>query len=660
MSLDTLASSAGSPYAHGKQWRRQGDTVSANFAQLGDDGVENRYSRPINIINYNRQESCEMSTKPPRSPYHIRKPVAFERSRQWVEEQQKHRWHDLSPPEIDNDLAGHNDDHWKSSQESDLNSKSPHQRHRGQQHNGDDDNDDDIAYLDNALLQHQYGEQRQHNQHYSREMLGMGELHRHNLPERAAEELNHHHQPVQRFYDGRIPTTAEEGIYHDDTRWLQFPIVLQGARNMRHIRHRLRPDPEHQGTRAIRSRRLINKAGERNVLFLNLPEKSVRFVKDLVTTLVDVQWRYTLTVFMLSFFGSWLLFAILWYLIAYAHGDLNFDPETGERLGEGSQPCVEGATTFAAFLLFSIETQVSTGYGAKTPTEECPEVMFLLTVQIIVGVVIDAAMVGIVYAKLVRPPKKISDMKFSRKAVICQRDGKLCFVFRLSDIKQQHAIETKISAVMLEQRRSLEGELIEKHESYMKLENQGRILLMWPVTICHVIDRDSPLFDVSAKDLLQKKFEIVVTLTGGTMTTGQVNEARTSYLPGEIYWGHRFENIIQFDVRSERYVAANERIDAVEPVDTPLCSARRLEEVLEEVHQYMEQERERDLDGAEQNVTNGGNGYMSQESDDENAGIQLDKLSEKLKLISEEKLSPPDEGQSRPTEQKDLIQTSEL
>lgn len=65
-----------------------------------------------------------------------------------------------------------------------------------------------------------------------------------------------------------------------------------------------------------------------------------------------------ITVFALSFFVCWILFAALWYLIAQAHGDLTFDKKTGERMSDGPVPCVEGAKTFAAFLLFSIETQV--------------------------------------------------------------------------------------------------------------------------------------------------------------------------------------------------------------------------------------------------------------------------------------------------------------
>lgn len=101
-----------------------------------------------------------------------------------------------------------------------------------------------------------------------------------------------------------------------------------------------------------------------------------------------------------------------------AHGDLNFDEKTGKRLGDGSMPCVRGATTFAGFLLLSIETQVSTGYGEKYPTEECPEAIFLMIVQLIVGLIIDGAMIGIVYAKMSRPPRKSGELKFSKKSVV--------------------------------------------------------------------------------------------------------------------------------------------------------------------------------------------------------------------------------------------------
>lgn len=47
--------------------------------------------------------------------------------------------------------------------------------------------------------------------------------------------------------------------------------------------------------------------------------------QDIFTTLVDAQWRWTLLVFAMNFLLSWLLFAVIWWLIVFTHGDLNLD-----------------------------------------------------------------------------------------------------------------------------------------------------------------------------------------------------------------------------------------------------------------------------------------------------------------------------------------------
>lgn len=60
----------------------------------------------------------------------------------------------------------------------------------------------------------------------------------------------------------------------------------------------------------------------------------------------------------MTYSTCWLVFAILWYLISYAHGDLMIDDASGKLMNEGSMPCVTGATTFGGFLLFSFELQV--------------------------------------------------------------------------------------------------------------------------------------------------------------------------------------------------------------------------------------------------------------------------------------------------------------
>lgn len=125
-----------------------------------------------------------------------------------------------------------------------------------------------------------------------------------------------------------------------------------------------------------------------------------------------------------SYFLSWTFFAILCYMVAFSHGDLMFDEVTGERLGEGKEPCIIGVYDFTSMLIYSIETQTTIGFGEKYPSEECPETMFLFILQIIVSIAIEGGMISIIYAKTARPAKQLTKLKFSDKAVV--RMNKMC------------------------------------------------------------------------------------------------------------------------------------------------------------------------------------------------------------------------------------------
>ena len=51
--------------------------------------------------------------------------------------------------------------------------------------------------------------------------------------------------------------------------------------------------------------RLLFKHGRRNVKALNLPEKFIKFAKDIVHTLVEMPWRKLLFIVVLTFFTTW-------------------------------------------------------------------------------------------------------------------------------------------------------------------------------------------------------------------------------------------------------------------------------------------------------------------------------------------------------------------
>ena len=52
------------------------------------------------------------------------------------------------------------------------------------------------------------------------------------------------------------------------------------------------------------------------------------------------------------------------------------------------------------------------------------------------------------------------------------------------------------------------------------------IFFIWPLEIIHIIDEESPLFEMSADDLNREKFELVVILEGTIKTSSMTFQAR--------------------------------------------------------------------------------------------------------------------------------------
>ncbi|XP_006789733.1 ATP-sensitive inward rectifier potassium channel 11-like, partial [Neolamprologus brichardi] len=135
--------------------------------------------------------------------------------------------------------------------------------------------------------------------------------------------------------------------------------------------------------------RFVSKNGTCNVAHTNIREQG-RFLQDVFTTLVDLKWLHTLIIFTMSFLCSWLLFGMIWWLVAFAHGDL-------DQSGDDFIPCVTDIHSFSSAFLFSIEVQVTIGFGGRMITEECVSAIIILIMQNIVGLVINAIMLGCIF-----------------------------------------------------------------------------------------------------------------------------------------------------------------------------------------------------------------------------------------------------------------------
>ncbi|KAJ3656134.1 hypothetical protein Zmor_015232 [Zophobas morio] len=341
-----------------------------------------------------------------------------------------------------------------------------------------------------------------------------------------------------------------------------FPMVIKK-----------RPKRRNRKIQYNEENRIMNKRGRLNVYLYKIPEKSIRYVRDLWNTLVNMRWRWLMLTVSLINVIAYFSFAELFLLDAWVSGDFNSLP---------SEPkCINGVHNFTSFFMLGIETITTTGYGYFHPTEYCYLVWLILTCSTLVTIFIDGAFISVVYVKMSRPAIRINHTMFSKKAVISLRNGKLCLIFRINDSTGKHWIGSQVRLFLITQKVSVEGELLPNYINELKLVPHG--ILFWPLEIIHEIDSESPLWNISAQNLMLTKFELVATLTGNSVLTGQTSKSQTSYLNDEIQWGYWFSPCLSYNYVKNEYTVNKKKFDTTVLLDTPLCSARHLSKVEKEI-----------------------------------------------------------------------------
>lgn len=85
---------------------------------------------------------------------------------------------------------------------------------------------------------------------------------------------------------------------------------------------------------------------------------------------------------------------------------------------------------------------------------------------------IQAFMVGVVFAKLSRPKKRTQTLMFSRNAVINHRDGVPCLMFRVGDMRKSHIIEAHVRAQLIKHKVTKEGEHLPFFQTELKVRDK--------------------------------------------------------------------------------------------------------------------------------------------------------------------------------------------
>lgn len=139
-----------------------------------------------------------------------------------------------------------------------------------------------------------------------------------------------------------------------------------------------------------RYRRMVTKDGH-STLQMDGAQRGLAYLRDAWGILMDMRWRWMMLVFSASFVVHWLVFAVLWYVLAEMNGDLELDHDAPP---ENHTICVKYITSFTAAFSFSLETQLTIGYGTMFPSGDCPSAIALLAIQMLLGLMLEAFITG--------------------------------------------------------------------------------------------------------------------------------------------------------------------------------------------------------------------------------------------------------------------------
>jgi inward rectifier potassium channel len=194
-----------------------------------------------------------------------------------------------------------------------------------------------------------------------------------------------------------------------------------------------------------------------------------------------------------------------------------------------------GQPFYRAFF-FSVDSFATIGYGNIVPMGVAANA--LVTIEALLNILGIALATGVIFSRFSRPSTRIV---YSHHALVAPYRDKTALEFRIANGRSSQLIEVQIQ-VILTKLEPVNGTKVRRFYD-LSLERQRVVFFALSWTVVHPIDRRSPMWGLTQKDLLETDAEILILLTGTDETLSQVVHSRSSYKADEIIWGARFANM---------------------------------------------------------------------------------------------------------------------
>ncbi len=296
------------------------------------------------------------------------------------------------------------------------------------------------------------------------------------------------------------------------------------------------------GTKGSGGERLLNRNGSFNVERRGLPYLESFSLFHLLTGVSTPK-------FILILLGSYAFlngfFSIIYVSIGVQYLGIDVNLSTGEKIMEA--------------FFFSAQTLTTVGYGHLYPSGLFCNLVAAL--ESLTGLIMFAIITGVVYGRFSKPEAKLI---FSKNAIISPfKDGN-ALMFRLANKLEHALLDIEVSAVASMEKHNDPSQVRQFYNLNFDRKSVNLLPTTW--TVVHPIDHHSPFDNLTEKDLLDRKLEIIIIIRAFDESFSQNIQYRYSYLANEIVWNVKFLPAFILSPDRSKTIVQLDRLNAFESV----------------------------------------------------------------------------------------------
>ena len=194
--------------------------------------------------------------------------------------------------------------------------------------------------------------------------------------------------------------------------------------------------------------------------------------------------------------------------------------------------------TWTQALAFSVQTFSTIGYGALYPNSDFAHT--LVFIESFAGIGYVAVVTGLLFAKVSHP---VSRILFSNQLIFHTFDKKPTLSIRLANTQGTNIVDAKVGLYLLRREVNKEGlELNRIYDLELVRDHSPLFALSW--NIFHTIDKQSPLYGMSKKEIEENIIYFIVTLQGHERMYNQQIYDRHTYDKSSLVWDRTFVDVV--------------------------------------------------------------------------------------------------------------------